>query len=243
MGVDVLAVKKARGDLLSCVCREITGCRKFSKAQGVLGVRLWVWHRWLSNACPLLVGDAELKGSGFSHPGGVDDLMDDELGTRKAGGRVVTVETASLDIYAKYVLRSICQQVSLSHLWASPYPYCRQMHPIWRSAAWVSQVFLWSISKELDVVLPGDGAKDCSPIQKGGGGEGNSSEELGAAVCRDCISLFTLAAAQGSCPRRGSAGSGLLRCVLEAKKISIRKTACSSDKLCLSECSLSVACS
>lgn len=44
MGVDVLAVKKARGDLLSCVCREITGCRKFSKAQGVLGVRLWVWH-------------------------------------------------------------------------------------------------------------------------------------------------------------------------------------------------------
>uniref|UniRef100_A0A669PZ94 Mediator complex subunit 12 n=1 Tax=Phasianus colchicus TaxID=9054 RepID=A0A669PZ94_PHACC len=32
------------------------------------------------------------------------------LGTRKAGGRVVTVETASLDIYAKYVLRSICQQ-------------------------------------------------------------------------------------------------------------------------------------
>jgi len=142
MGVDVLAVKKARGDLLSCVCREITGCRKFSKAQGVLGVRLWVWHRWLSNACPLLVGDAELKGSGFSHPGGVDDLMDDELGTRKAGGRVVTVETASLDIYAKYVLRSICQQVSLSHLWASPYPYCRQMHPIWRSAAWVSQVFL-----------------------------------------------------------------------------------------------------
>uniref|UniRef100_A0A8C9L7F4 Mediator complex subunit 12 n=1 Tax=Pavo cristatus TaxID=9049 RepID=A0A8C9L7F4_PAVCR len=28
----------------------------------------------------------------------------------KAGGRVVTVETASLDIYAKYVLRSICQQ-------------------------------------------------------------------------------------------------------------------------------------
>uniref|UniRef100_A0A8B9MKJ9 Mediator complex subunit 12 n=1 Tax=Accipiter nisus TaxID=211598 RepID=A0A8B9MKJ9_9AVES len=57
-----------------------------------------------------VLGDAELKGSGFSHPGGVDDLMDDELGTRKASGRVVTVETASLDIYAKYVLRSICQQ-------------------------------------------------------------------------------------------------------------------------------------
>uniref|UniRef100_A0A8C5UFC8 Mediator complex subunit 12 n=1 Tax=Malurus cyaneus samueli TaxID=2593467 RepID=A0A8C5UFC8_9PASS len=57
-----------------------------------------------------VLGDAELKGSGFSHPGGVDDLMDDELGTRKAGGRIVTVETASLDIYAKYVLRSICQQ-------------------------------------------------------------------------------------------------------------------------------------
>lgn len=51
--------------------------------------------------------------------------MDDEMGTRKAGGRVVTVETASLDIYANYVLRSICQQVSLSHPCACPYLFCR----------------------------------------------------------------------------------------------------------------------
>lgn len=75
-----------------------------------------LWLELLYKTRAFLLGDAELKGSGFSHPGGVDDLMDDELGTRKAGGRVVTVETASLDIYAKYVLRSICQQVSLSHL-------------------------------------------------------------------------------------------------------------------------------
>lgn len=61
----------------------------------------------------LLLGDAELKGSGFSHPGGVDDLMDDELGAKKPGGRAVSIETASLDVYAKYVLRSICQQVGL----------------------------------------------------------------------------------------------------------------------------------
>uniref|UniRef100_A0A452H393 Mediator complex subunit Med12 domain-containing protein n=1 Tax=Gopherus agassizii TaxID=38772 RepID=A0A452H393_9SAUR len=53
---------------------------------------------------------SKLKGSGFSHPGGVDDLMEDELGAKKSAGRTVSIETASLDIYAKYVLRSICQQ-------------------------------------------------------------------------------------------------------------------------------------
>uniref|UniRef100_A0A452H3B1 Mediator complex subunit Med12 domain-containing protein n=1 Tax=Gopherus agassizii TaxID=38772 RepID=A0A452H3B1_9SAUR len=40
----------------------------------------------------------------------VDDLMEDELGAKKSAGRTVSIETASLDIYAKYVLRSICQQ-------------------------------------------------------------------------------------------------------------------------------------
>ncbi|KAH0630773.1 hypothetical protein JD844_003966 [Phrynosoma platyrhinos] len=54
-----------------------------------------------------VLGDAELKGSGFSHPGGVDDLMEDD---KKPAGRMVSIETASLDVYAKYVLRSICQQ-------------------------------------------------------------------------------------------------------------------------------------
>lgn len=86
---------------------------EFTKAQDVLGGQA-LGLALMIDVCAFPVGDAELKGSGFSHPGGVDDLMDDELGTRKAGGRVVTVETASLDIYAKYVLRSICQQVSLS---------------------------------------------------------------------------------------------------------------------------------
>lgn len=60
------------------------------------------------------------------------------------------------------------------------------------------------------MALPGDGAEGCSPVQKGGGGwkkKGNSSEELGAAVCRGCISFFTLAAAQGSCPRKGVLGA------------------------------------
>uniref|UniRef100_A0A674KJD7 Mediator complex subunit 12 n=1 Tax=Terrapene triunguis TaxID=2587831 RepID=A0A674KJD7_9SAUR len=73
----------------------------------------WLWFLLLLHKvtlCLLVTGDAELKGSGFSHPGGVDDLMEDELGAKKSAGRTVSIETASLDIYAKYVLRSICQQ-------------------------------------------------------------------------------------------------------------------------------------
>lgn len=55
--------------------------------------------------CPLLLfaGDAELRGSGLSHPAGLDDISE---------GRNVSIETASLDVYAKYVLKTICQQVS-----------------------------------------------------------------------------------------------------------------------------------
>uniref|UniRef100_A0A8C7IAH1 Mediator complex subunit 12 n=1 Tax=Oncorhynchus kisutch TaxID=8019 RepID=A0A8C7IAH1_ONCKI len=55
-------------------------------------------------------GDAELKGSGFSHPAALDDIADDDMGSKKSGGRTVSIETASLDVYAKYVLKSICQQ-------------------------------------------------------------------------------------------------------------------------------------
>uniref|UniRef100_A0A673XZ63 Mediator complex subunit 12 n=1 Tax=Salmo trutta TaxID=8032 RepID=A0A673XZ63_SALTR len=58
----------------------------------------------------LSLGDAELKGSGFSHPAGLDDIADDDMGSKKSGGRTVSIETASLDVYAKYVLKSICQQ-------------------------------------------------------------------------------------------------------------------------------------
>lgn len=47
-------------------------------------------------------GDAELRGSGLSHPAGLDDISD---------RRNVSIETASLDVYAKYVLKTICQQV------------------------------------------------------------------------------------------------------------------------------------
>lgn len=125
----VLAAQAARGIWgicglsealwLSCKCalyllaaERLLTAERVQKSSRCFGFRI----DDLSDTCAFLIGDAELKGSGFSHPGGVDDLMDDELGTRKAGGRVVTVETASLDIYAKYVLRSICQQVSLSHL-------------------------------------------------------------------------------------------------------------------------------
>uniref|UniRef100_A0A8D2IWC6 Mediator complex subunit 12 n=1 Tax=Varanus komodoensis TaxID=61221 RepID=A0A8D2IWC6_VARKO len=38
---------------------------------------------------------------------GLDDLLEDD---KKPASRMVSIETASLDIYAKYVLRSICQQ-------------------------------------------------------------------------------------------------------------------------------------
>ncbi|CAB1337452.1 unnamed protein product [Coregonus sp. 'balchen'] len=57
-----------------------------------------------------MLGDAELKGSGFSHPASLDDIADDDMGSKKSGGRTVSIETASLDVYAKYVLKSICQQ-------------------------------------------------------------------------------------------------------------------------------------
>uniref|UniRef100_A0A8C7I9J1 Mediator complex subunit 12 n=1 Tax=Oncorhynchus kisutch TaxID=8019 RepID=A0A8C7I9J1_ONCKI len=57
-----------------------------------------------------MLGDAELKGSGFSHPAALDDIADDDMGSKKSGGRTVSIETASLDVYAKYVLKSICQQ-------------------------------------------------------------------------------------------------------------------------------------
>uniref|UniRef100_A0A8C4EVZ0 Mediator complex subunit 12 n=1 Tax=Dicentrarchus labrax TaxID=13489 RepID=A0A8C4EVZ0_DICLA len=42
-----------------------------------------------------------LRGSGLSHPAGLDDISE---------GRNVSIETASLDVYAKYVLKTICQQ-------------------------------------------------------------------------------------------------------------------------------------
>nr|XP_023688070.1 mediator of RNA polymerase II transcription subunit 12 isoform X2 [Paramormyrops kingsleyae] len=57
-----------------------------------------------------MLGDAELKGSGFSHPAGLDDISEDDMGSKKGSGRAVSIETASLDVYAKYVLKSICQQ-------------------------------------------------------------------------------------------------------------------------------------
>lgn len=50
----------------------------------------------------VFLGDAELRGSGLSHPAGLDDISE--------GGNV-SIETASLDVYAKYVLKTICQQV------------------------------------------------------------------------------------------------------------------------------------
>lgn len=50
--------------------------------------------------------------------GGPEELPEEEggggSGGRRQGGRNISVETASLDVYAKYVLRSICQQVSLT---------------------------------------------------------------------------------------------------------------------------------
>lgn len=77
-------------------------------------------------------GDAELKGSGFSHSAGLDDIGEDDMGSKKSGGRNVSIETASLVVYAKYVLKSICQQVivlsgSYSHPWKNFIcynPYC-----------------------------------------------------------------------------------------------------------------------
>ena len=64
----------------------------------------WRSH-WLIFTWSLHVsGDAELRGSGLSHPAGLDDISE---------GRNVSIETASLDVYAKYVLKTICQQVRI----------------------------------------------------------------------------------------------------------------------------------
>ncbi|ELW68002.1 Mediator of RNA polymerase II transcription subunit 12 [Tupaia chinensis] len=61
-----------------------------------------------------VLGDAELKGSGFTVTGGTEELPEEEGGGGSGGGGRgggnISVETASLDVYAKYVLRSICQQ-------------------------------------------------------------------------------------------------------------------------------------
>lgn len=87
----------------------------------------------------LVAGDAELKGSGFSHPGGVDDLLDDD---KKPAGRMVSIETASLDVYAKYVLRSICQQVrptaSTGETLSQP---CSELTP---GSSWAVQLLDWA---------------------------------------------------------------------------------------------------
>uniref|UniRef100_A0A4W3IA15 Mediator complex subunit 12 n=1 Tax=Callorhinchus milii TaxID=7868 RepID=A0A4W3IA15_CALMI len=57
-----------------------------------------------------MLGDAELKGSGFTHAGGLEEVAEDEGAVKKSGSRSVSIETASLDVYAKYVLKNICQQ-------------------------------------------------------------------------------------------------------------------------------------
>lgn len=59
------------------------------------------WFYWFLH---VVSGDAELRGSGLSHPAGLDDISE---------GRNVSIETASLDVYAKYVLKTICQQVRI----------------------------------------------------------------------------------------------------------------------------------
>lgn len=81
------------------------------KAVFMLGKEAFGW--WLTSTgnqeCRFYIsldvaGDAELRGSGLSHSAGLDDLSE---------GRNVSIETASLDVYAKYVLKTICQQVSV----------------------------------------------------------------------------------------------------------------------------------
>uniref|UniRef100_A0A8C2XHS8 Mediator complex subunit Med12 domain-containing protein n=1 Tax=Cyclopterus lumpus TaxID=8103 RepID=A0A8C2XHS8_CYCLU len=52
------------------------------------------------NPCSAVVS-FKLRGSGLSHPASLDDISE---------GRNVSIETASLDVYAKYVLKTICQQ-------------------------------------------------------------------------------------------------------------------------------------
>lgn len=76
----------------------------------------WLWVKIKWDFLFIFPGDAELKGSGFSHPAGLDDIGEDDMGSKKSGGRNVSIETASLVVYAKYVLKSICQQVMIMRI-------------------------------------------------------------------------------------------------------------------------------
>uniref|UniRef100_F7A127 Mediator complex subunit 12L n=1 Tax=Ornithorhynchus anatinus TaxID=9258 RepID=F7A127_ORNAN len=70
----------------------------------------------------LMLGDAEigtsntnsLKNDDFTMKGLLDDINDDDIWgstqTMKSCGKAVSIETASLSEYARYVLRTICQQ-------------------------------------------------------------------------------------------------------------------------------------
>lgn len=73
------------------------------------------WFHWCLH---VVSGDAELRGSGLSHPAGLDDISE---------GRNVSIETASLDVYAKYVLKTICQQVRIV-LSAPSESFCGNTH-------------------------------------------------------------------------------------------------------------------
>lgn len=73
--------------------------------------------------CFCCTGDAEigsnsvnsLKSEEFHMRGLLDELNEDEIWgsshTLKSCGKAVSIETASLSEYARYVLRTICQQV------------------------------------------------------------------------------------------------------------------------------------
>lgn len=56
-----------------------------------------------------------MKNEDFSMRGLLDDLDDDEIWgashTLTSCGKAISIETASLSEYARYVLRTICQQV------------------------------------------------------------------------------------------------------------------------------------
>lgn len=97
-------------------------CLQIHPLAGKRSVRAWAEvHSLLPCFC--CAGDAEigsnnvnsLKSEDFHMRGLLDELNEDEVWDSshalKACGKAVSIETASLSEYARYVLRTICQQV------------------------------------------------------------------------------------------------------------------------------------
>lgn len=123
----------------------------------------------------------------------------------------------------------LCQVCTEEYMSTGECPFSRfvlipsaQIYPVCLSSGWVWQVFLWKISEEPAVFLSCDSAEDCSLLAK------HRDKQCSRIRCCSMQGLQPLCFGNstGLMSKEGSAGSGMLRCVLKAKRISTRKTDC-----------------